>query len=57
MGTTLFTSLPSALHGDVTFRVLTEGLIIWLPELHKPKQSPESLGQRSRSKAWRAAGC
>lgn len=57
MGTTcLFTSF-SAPCGDVTFRVLAEGLIIWLPELHKPKQFPESLGQIWRRKARRGAGC
>lgn len=35
----LFTSFSSVLHGYVTFRVLAEGLMIWLPELHNPNNS------------------
>lgn len=35
----LFTSFSSMLHGDVTFCVLAEGLIISLPELPKPNNS------------------
>lgn len=53
----LFTSFLSALHVDVTFCVLHEGLIIQLPGLHKLKQFPESLGQDSRSKVQRGTGC
>lgn len=53
----LFTSFLSALHVDVTFCVLHEGLIIQLPGLRKLKQFPESLGQDSRSKVQRGTGC
>ena len=55
MGTTLCLQSSSALHGDVTFSVLTEGLVVWLPELPQPKQFSESLGQESRNKAWSQA--
>lgn len=34
----------------MTFCVLTEGLVVWLPELPQPKQFSESLGQESRTR-------
>lgn len=53
----LFTNLSSSLHGDVTFRVLAEGLIISLLELRECKQLLETLAQDSRNKAWMGPGC